>query len=188
MLGLYSYINEKLRIHHPYEDLWSIMKSKGKHILLPISSTNEIIHEPIIIFGKLLKNKKFHFCNDSNDFIINNYGNELQLSIDYDYEIEWEIKSNHDHNFNIGFYSPDRKFKQDRLFLNFDKKEIFMNYEKMWRELKAKIENTEEYYECNFPDGEYKKNKVDIIELINQFIFDCEFEEEYKNDIGGEQI
>lgn len=126
MLQLYSYDNNKLIINDSFSQLWSIMKFKGKYIRFP-EETEQIIKtipNKVVMKGKLSKNKKFYFNETSNDIIINNFGNEIQLSVDYDYEIEWEIKSHckNNNNNNIGFYSPYRKFSTDRLYLNFDKK------------------------------------------------------------------
>jgi hypothetical protein len=118
MLDLYSYDNNELIINQPFSELWSIMKYRGKYIKLPEQVDQIVTKNPdkIVIEGKLHKDKKFHF--DSN--IHNIYGDEIQLSIDFQYEIEWEIKSKCKH-INVGFYSPYRKFSNDRLYLNFDK-------------------------------------------------------------------
>jgi hypothetical protein len=121
MLQLYSRDDKILTINDPFRELWSILKFRGKYILLP-EQTEQIIKKipkQTIIVGKLCKDKKFYFDNISDD--INIFGNEIQLSIDYDYEIQWEIKSTCKNKINVGFYSPYRKFSFDRLYLNFDK-------------------------------------------------------------------
>ena len=125
MLQLYSYDNKKLIINDSFSELWSIMKFRGKYIEFPkpIGDIIKKIPEKIIYLGKLNKDRKFYFRNISNDVIINTCGNEIQLSVDYDYEIEWEINSKCKckTKIDIGFYSPYRKFSNDRLYLNFDK-------------------------------------------------------------------
>lgn len=123
MLELYSYDNNKLVINDSFAELWSVMKLRGKYIQLPdqIEEINQSIPNKIIIEGKLHKDKKFHFNNNLNDIIINNYNDEIQLSVDYDYEIEWTINSNCKNKTKIGFYSPYRKFSSNHLYLNFDK-------------------------------------------------------------------
>lgn len=111
MLSLYSYENDKLIIHDPFCELWSIMKCKGKYILPPEPPNNIIANVPdkIKIVGCLSSDKYFYF----------NESSEISLPINYDYEIKWKITSKHKHN--IGFYSPYRKFNSNRLYLNYDK-------------------------------------------------------------------
>lgn len=125
MLQLYSYDNKKLIINDSFRELWSVMKFRGKYIQFPepINDIIEKIPEKIILSGKLNKDRKFYFSNISNDVIINTCGNEIQLSVNYDYEIEWKINSKCKckTKIDIGFYSPYRKFSNDRLYLNFDK-------------------------------------------------------------------
>jgi len=128
MLELYSYDydNNNLIINEPFNELWSIMKFKGKYIQFPEEKEEVLkkLPDKVIMNGKLRKDKKFYFKNQINDIITNNYGNEIQLSVDYEYEIQWEInckcKCGHN-NIDVGFYSPYRKFSNDRLYLNFDK-------------------------------------------------------------------
>lgn len=123
MLPLYSYDDKELIINESFSELWSVMKFRGKYINLP-EQTEEIIKkipEQITMSGKLMKDKKFYFNQEQNQLIVNNLGNEIQLSINYDYEIKWKIHSKCKHKTNIGFYSPYRKFSTDRLYLNFDK-------------------------------------------------------------------
>jgi hypothetical protein len=123
MLSLYSYDNKELVINESFRELWSVMKFTGKYINLP-EQTEQIIKKipnQITMTGKLMKDKKFYFNQEPDAFIVNNLGNEIQLSINYDYEIKWKIHSKCKHKINIGFYSPYRKFSTDRLYLNFDK-------------------------------------------------------------------
>jgi len=123
MLSLYSYDDKELIINESFSELWSVMKFTGKYITLP-EQTDEIIKkipEQITISGKLMKDKKFYFNQESDELIVNNLGSEIQLSINYDYEIKWKIDSKCKQKINVGFYSPYRKFSTDRLYLNFDK-------------------------------------------------------------------
>ena len=165
MLELYSYNNDKLVINDAFSKLWSIMKFRGKYIQLPdqIDQMIKFIPNKVTIKGTLHKDKKFYFTDTINDIIINNYGNEIQLSVDYDYEIEWEINSKCKH-MNVGFYSPYRKFSVDRLYLNFDK-----NQNKL---TKFKCNTGKILINCHIlviALGKYHSN-VDIILTINPII------------------
>ena len=122
MQELYSYKNEELIIHPPFDGLLSTMNFAGKYILPPSLQEKIIgeIPEPITITGKLTSNKKFSFGKISGGFILNNCDQELQLDANYGYKIKWEIVDDHKHESTIGFYSPDRKFGPDRLVLNYD--------------------------------------------------------------------
>src|SRR5579862_4470324 len=112
----YTYRKNELTIYPPYEELWSILRSKGKYIIPPYEydkvcesdnsqKLTKILHKDTInIIAKVKKDGFCRFCKVSDSTFITNLGYELQLSQNYDYEIKWNIVTKS--KITIGFYSP----------------------------------------------------------------------------------
>lgn len=112
MQPIYTQKDDKLIIHEPYNELWSMMRCRGKYIS-PVKTKNcKLSTDKLIFKGKLTDNNKFYF---------DSVGTEIQLSVDYDYDIKWKVKNIKCNKIKVGFYSPYRKFSSDRLYLNVDK-------------------------------------------------------------------
>lgn len=119
MLSVYSKNADKLIIHEPFEELWSLLRMQGLYIPQPtILKTTNTLPKAINIRGTIQSNHKCYFNKSLDNSFITNLGYELDLSHEYNYEIQWAIKSND--KLTLGFYSPIRKFNNDRLYLNVD--------------------------------------------------------------------